>query len=48
MSWFSHKTLLVYGKHNHVYVLNYDLKSLEHKHKDEGGRQRAYASEEFY
>jgi hypothetical protein len=35
-------------KHNHTYVLNYDLKSLEQKHNDEGDKKRAYASEDFY
>ena len=29
-------------------MFNYDLKSLEQKHKDEGDRKRAHASEEFY
>ena len=35
-------------KNNHIYVLNYDLKSLEQKLSDEGDKKRAYASEEFY
>jgi hypothetical protein len=35
-------------KHNHIYVLNYDLKSLEQKQNDEGDKKRAYASEDFY
>ena len=35
-------------KNNHIYVLNYDLKSLEQKQADEGDRKRAYASEDFY
>ena len=35
-------------KTNHTYVLNYDLKSLEQKHNDEGDRTRALASEDLY
>jgi hypothetical protein len=35
-------------KNNHVYVLNYDLKTLEQKQEDEKDRKRAYASEYFY
>ena len=35
-------------KHNHNYVLNYDLTSLEQKHNDEGDQQRACASEDLY
>ena len=35
-------------KNNHIYVLNYDLKSLEQKRDDEGNRKRAYASEDFF
>ena len=35
-------------KNNHIYVLNYDLKSLEQKLNDEGDKKRAHASEEFY
>jgi hypothetical protein len=35
-------------KNNHIYVLNYDLKSLEQKQEDEGDKKRAYASENFY
>jgi hypothetical protein len=35
-------------KNNHIYVLNYDLKTLEQKQEDEKERKRAYASEDFY
>ena len=35
-------------KNIHIYVINYALKSLEHKHNDEGDQQRAYASGELY
>ena len=31
-----------------MFVLNYDLKSLEQKHNDEGDRKRSCASEDFY
>ena len=33
---------------SHIYVLNYDLKSLEQKLNDEGDKPRACASEAFY
>ena len=38
----------VVWNNNHIYVLNYDLKTLEQKYADEGDKKRAHASEEFY
>ena len=35
-------------KNIYIYVLNYDLKTLEQKYADEGNKKRAHASEEFY
>jgi hypothetical protein len=35
-------------KNKQIYVLNYDLKSLEQKQNDEGDQKRSYASEDFY
>ena len=42
------KPLCCMIKKKHIYVINYDLKSLEQKHHEEGDRKRAHVSEDLF
>ena len=48
MSRCSCKAAVLYDKAKHMYVLNYDLKTLDQNYEDEGDKKLAHASEELY